>query len=118
MDVLESDAGGLHEDLLGTKEIDLTTQFYCETFTGSTWIQAIMVDLTKDGKVQGAVKLAFCKIPHVHAGKDGTLFEKARLGQKPEPKKSFTGAVHIKVFKIEGFADSSGMMDKTDPYVR
>ena len=115
--MLESDAGGLHEDLLGTKEIDLTKQFYCETLTGSTWIQAMMVDLTKNGKEQGAIKLAFCKIPHVRAGSDDR-FEKARLAQKPEPKKSFTGTVHIKVFKIEGFADASGIMDKTDPYVR
>ena len=123
VEVLESDAGGLHHDLLGAREIDLTKQFYSATLDGSAWIQAIMLDLIKDGQVQGAVKLAFCKIPHVHIGSDSDRFENARLGQRPvEPQedqgKSFTGAVHIKVFQIEGFADSAGMMDKTDPYVR
>ena len=121
VEVLESDAGGLHYDLLGSREIDLTKQFYSETLDGSAWIQAFMLDLIKDGKVQGAIKLAFCKIPHVRFGRDSTMYENARLGKLPVQEKqgkSFTGAVHIKVFQIEGFADSAGMMDKTDPYVR
>lgn len=32
--------------------------------------------------------------------------------------KNVRGVVDVMVFKIEGFADSAGMMDKTDPFVR
>ena len=46
-----------------------------------------------------------------------------RRQQQSPPKllntcKNVRGMVDIMVYKIEGFSDSAGMMDRTDPYVR
>lgn len=101
------------DDCLGEREIDLKKQYFSEALDGSTWVQAVMLDLVKDGRLQGSVKLAFCKVPFViPAGNSEQM-----LSPAPKAKTSFVGQLHVKVFKIEGFADSAGMMDKTDPYV-
>ena len=108
------DADTTSDDCLGEREIDLTKQYFSEALDGSTWVHAIMLDLVKDGRLQGSVKLAFCKVPFVNpAGNSEQM-----LSPAPKVKTSFVGQLHVKVFKIEGFADSAGMMDKTDPYVR
>jgi len=108
----------MSDDCLGEREIDLTKQYFSESFDGSVWIQSLMLDLLKDGEVQGSVKLAFCKIPHVGA-RPGE-HEKARLQPVPvtQAGNSFKGEMHVKVFRVEGFPDKAGFMDKTDPKVR
>ena len=72
-----------------------------------------MLDLIKDGRLEGSVKLAFCKVPYISPA--GNMEQV--LSPVPKVKTSFAGQMHVKVFKIEGFSDSAGPMDKSDPYV-
>ena len=100
----------MSDDVLGEREIDLTKQYYSESLEGTHWVQAVMLDCVRNGVVQGAIKLAFAKIPNV-GGRPGE-HEKARLSVAPREKQSFAGAMHVKVLKIEGFSDQAGAMGR------
>lgn len=112
MQVFDADAAS--DDCLGERQIDLTKQYFSEALDGSKWVQAVMLDVVKDGRVQGSVKLAFCKLPFITPPGNAEQM----LSPAPKEKTSFTGQMHVKIFKIEGFSDSAGMLDRTDPYVK
>ena len=75
------------DDVLGTREIDLTRQVYAEDM--ETIKRGMPFDFVSEGAVIGRVYLAFAAC-----------------------------IIHCHIHSIEGFAKTSGFMDKTDPYVR
>ena len=83
-----NDSDALSDDVLGTREIDLTRQVYAEDL--ETIRRGIPFDfVSENGAVVGRVYMAFSAC-----------------------------VIHCHVHSIEGFANQSGFMDKTDPYVR
>jgi len=43
----------LSDDFMGEREIDLSKQYFSEVLDGTQWVQSVMIDLMKDGKVAG-----------------------------------------------------------------
>ena len=116
--------GSSNIETLGEVDIDLTKHEFNEALDDKDrMIKAFAFECKdKKGQVVCAVKLAFSKVPNIG-------FNITRLAPLPmrlpvskslsgDVPKSFAGDLHIKVYKIQGFAGYTGFMDKTDPFVR
>ena len=116
--------GSTNIETLGEVDIDLTKHEFNEAMDDKDrTIKAFAFECKdKKGQVVCAVKLAFSKVPNIG-------FNVTRLAPLPmrlpvsnplsgDVSKSFAGDLHIKVYKIQGFAEYTGVMDKTDPFVR
>ena len=89
------DKDTLSDDLMGDHQINLN-QLKLEEEAEK---EAEAYEMTtKNGKAAGKVVLSFSR-------------------QAP-PEGSFGGQIHVTVHRIEGFSDTAGFMDKTDPYVQ
>ena len=84
------------DDLLGSKQLDLNSlKLEADTETADP------VELgleRKNGEAAGKVVLSFSR--------------------RAVPEGAFEGILHVAVHRIEGFSDTAGFMDKTDPYVQ
>ena len=89
------DKDTLSDDLMGDHQINLNQlKLEEEAESGAEAYEMT----TKNGEAAGKVVLSFSR-------------------QAP-PEGSFGGQIHVTVHRIEGFSDTAGFMDKTDPYVQ
>ena len=89
------DKDTLSDDLMGDHQINLN-QLKLEE-EAETEAEAYEMT-TKNGKAAGKVVLSFSR--------------------RAVPEGAFEGILHVAVHRIEGFSDTAGFMDKTDPYVQ
>ena len=126
--------GSTNIETLGEVDIDLSKHEFNEALDDKDrMIKAFAFECKdKKGQVVCAVKLAFSKVPNIgfnitrlaplpmrlpvsNSFSGSTNIKTPLSGDVP---KSFAGDLHIKVYKIQGFAGYTGFMDKTDPFVR